>query len=340
VTDKLTVGVIGAGRIGRLHAEHLAYRVPSVSLVAISDIIPEAAEQVAAKLQIPAAYRDHRRIMDDPSIAAVVVCSSTDTHSLMIEEAAAAGKHIFCEKPIDLHLGRIDHALAAVERAGVKLQIGFNRRFDPNFRRVRDVVAAGQIGRPHVLRITSRDPQPPPIAYIKVSGGIFLDMMIHDFDMARYLMGEDVDEIYAAGGVLVDPAIGEAGDVDTALVTLRFAGGALGAIDNSRKAVYGYDQRVEVFGSDGMVAVSNNLPDSAVVSTATAVTGALPLFFFVERYTEAYIAEMKAFVEAVLHDTTPPVTGLDGRKPVVMGYAAMKSRAENRPVRLSEVDVT
>jgi len=336
--EKLNVGVIGAGRIGRLHAEHLAYRVPGVELVAISDIIVSAAEQVAAQFQIPAVYQDHRRIMDDPAIQAVVICSSTDTHSQMIEEAAAAGKQIFCEKPIDYDLGRIDHALAAVKQAGVKLQIGFNRRFDPNFRRVRDVVAAGQIGRPQVLRITSRDPQPPPIAYVKVSGGIFLDMTIHDFDMARFLMGEEVDEVYAAGGVLVDPAIGEAGDVDTALITLRFKSGAMGSIDNSRKAVYGYDQRVEVFGSDGMVTVSNNLPDSAVVSTAQAVTGSLPLFFFVERYTEAYIAEMKAFVEAVVQDTPPPVTGLDGRKPVVMGYAAGKSYRENRPVKLSEVD--
>ena len=339
MAEKLNVGVIGAGRIGRLHAEHLAYRVPGVKLVAISDIIVSAAEQVAAHLQIPAAYQDHRRIMDDPSIQAVVVCSSTDTHSQMIEEAAAAGKHIFCEKPIDYDLSRIDHALAAVNKAGVKLQIGFNRRFDPNFRRVHDVVAAGQIGRPHVLRITSRDPQPPPIAYVKVSGGIFLDMTIHDFDMARFLMGEEVDEVYAAGGVLVDPAIGEAGDVDTALITLRFKSGALGAIDNSRKAVYGYDQRVEVFGSDGMVAVSNDLPNSAVVSTAQAVTGSLPLFFFVERYTESYIAEMKAFVEAVVQDKTPLVTGLDGRKPVVIGYATAKSCRENRPVKLSEVDV-
>lgn len=338
MTDKLNVGVIGAGRIGRLHAEHLAYRVPGVNLVAVSDIIVESAEQVAARLQIPAAYQDHRRIMDDPSIEAVVVCSSTDTHSQMIEEAAAAGKHIFCEKPIDYDLKRIDHALAAVERAGVKLQIGFNRRFDPNFRRVHDVVAAGQIGSPQVLRITSRDPQPPPIAYVKVSGGIFLDMTIHDFDMARFLMGQDVEEVYAAGAVLVDPAIGEAGDVDTALITLRFAGGALGAIDNSRKAVYGYDQRVEVFGSDGMVTVSNNLPDSAVVCTATGVTNALPLFFFVERYTESYIAEMKAFVDAVLHNQVPPVTGLDGRKPVVMGHAALKSYREHRPVKLAEVE--
>ncbi len=221
------------------------------------------------------------------------ICSSTDTHAQIIEEAAEAGKQIFCEKPIALDLAKIDHALAAVERAGVKLQIGFNRRFDPNFKRVRDAVAAGEIGTPHVLRITSRDPRPPPIAYVKVSGGIFLDMTIHDFDMARYLVGSEVESVYAAGAVLVDPEIGKAGDIDTTIITLQFANGVLGAIDNSRKAVYGYDQRVEVFGSAGMVACSNDLPNSAVVSNAGGVHGALPLFFFVERYTESYIAEMQ-----------------------------------------------
>ncbi len=335
--NKINVGVIGTGRIGRLHAENLAYRIPEATLIAVSDIFVEAAESVAAELGIPAAYQDHRRILDDESIEAILICSSTDTHAQFIEEAAAAGKHIFCEKPIALDLGEIDSALTAVDQAGVQLQVGFNRRFDPNFSRVREVVASGQIGTPHVLRITSRDPQPPPIEYVKVSGGIFLDMTIHDFDMARFLMGDEVEEIYAAGGVMVDPAIGEAGDIDTTIITLHFVNGALGAIDNSRQAVYGYDQRVELFGSDGVVIVSNNTPDTAVVSDATGVHSSLPLFFFVERYTESYIAEMKAFVECVLHDKTPPVTGIDGRIPVVMGYAAKKSYAENRPVKLGEI---
>ncbi len=335
--NKINVGVIGTGRIGRLHAENLAYRIPEATLIAVSDIFVEAAESVAAELGIPAAYQDHRRILDDESIEAILICSSTDTHAQFIEEAAAAGKHIFCEKPIALDLGEIDSALAAVDQAGVQLQVGFNRRFDPNFTRVREVVASGQIGTPHVLRITSRDPQPPPIEYVKVSGGIFLDMTIHDFDMARFLMGDEVEEIYAAGGVMVDPAIGEAGDIDTTIITLHFVNGALGAIDNSRQAVYGYDQRVELFGSDGVVIVSNNTPDTAIVSDAAGVHSSLPLFFFVERYTESYIAEMKAFVECVLHDKTPPVTGIDGRIPVVMGYAAKKSYAENRPVKLGEI---
>jgi len=338
VSTKVNVGIIGAGRIGKVHAENLACRIPQARPIAIADLFLEAAERCAADCQIPSAVQDYRQILENPDIEAVVICSSTDTHARMIEEAAAVGKHIFCEKPIDFDLARIDRALEAVDKAGVKLQIGFNRRFDPNFKRVREMVATGKIGVPHILRITSRDPAPPPIEYIKVSGGIFLDMTIHDFDMARYLMGSEVSEIYATGGVMVDPRIGQAGDIDTAVITLRFENGAIGTIDNSRRAVYGYDQRVEVFGSGGMVAVSNNTPDTAVYSNAEGVHSSLPLFFFVERYIEAYVAEMKEFIECIQQDKTPPVTGLDGRIPVVMGYAAMKSYEENRPVRLSEIE--
>jgi myo-inositol 2-dehydrogenase/D-chiro-inositol 1-dehydrogenase len=332
------LGLIGTGRIGKLHAEHLAYRIPDAKLLAVSDVAIDAAQECAARLGIPAAFADHHPLLEDDGIEAIVICSSTDTHAQLIEEAAAAGKHIFCEKPIDFDLARIDRALRAVEEAGVKLQIGFNRRFDPNFKRVRDVVAEGKIGTPHILHITSRDPAPPPISYIKVSGGIFLDMTIHDFDMARYLMGSEVTEVYATGGVMVDPAIGEAGDVDTAIIALQFANGAIGTVDNSRQAVYGYDQRVEVFGSEGMVVADNNTADRAVYSNAEGVHGALPLYFFIERYSDAYIAEMRAFVECIQHDTPPPVTGLDGRVPVVIGNAARRSLAEHRPVRLNEID--
>jgi len=335
----INMGVIGAGRIGKLHAQNLAYRIPGAHLVAVSDIIVEAAQKLAAELQVPAAYKDYDRILEDKTVDAVLICSSTDTHAQIIEDAAQAGKQIFCEKPIALDLAKIDHALAIVEQAGVKLQIGFNRRFDPNFGRVREVVASGGIGTPHLLRITSRDPQPPPIEYVRVSGGIFLDMTIHDFDMARFLIGSEVEQVYAAGGVMVDPEIGKAGDIDTAIITLHFANGVLGTIDNSRQAVYGYDQRAEVFGSKGMVATANNLPNTAVVSNATGVCGALPLFFFVERYTESYIAEMKAFMDCIVNDTPPPVSGMDGRIPVVMGYAAKKSFEEKRPVSLEEVAV-
>lgn len=337
MAERLNLAVIGAGRIGRVHAENLAFRIPQARLVAVSDVIESAARQAAAAYQIPKVYTDYRQALDDREVEAVVICSSTDTHAEIIEAAAQAGKHIFCEKPIALDLERIDQALAAVERAGVKLQVGFNRRFDPGFRRAREVVAMGRIGTPHVLRITSRDPEPPPISYVKVSGGLFLDMAIHDFDMARFLMGAEVEEVYAAGSVLVDPAIGEAGDIDTAVITLRFTTGALGVIDNSRKAVYGYDQRVEVFGSQGMVMVGNRTPDNAVISDAQGVHGAKPLYFFVERYAEAYVEEMQAFVKSVLEDTAPPVTGVDGRIPVVMGYAARRSLEEHRPVRLDEI---
>ncbi len=337
MSHPVNVAVIGTGRIGRLHAEHLAFRLPEARLVAVADPRLDAAQACAAACRISRAVPDYRELLEDPSIEAVIICSATDTHARIIEEAAAAGKHIFCEKPIAYDLAAIDRALAAVEAAGVVFQVGFNRRFDPSFRRAREIVASGEIGTPHILRITSRDPAPPPIEYIKVSGGIFLDMTIHDFDMARYLMGEEVVEVYAMGGVLVDPAIGEAGDVDTAMVTLRFASGALGAIDNSRQAVYGYDQRVEVFGSAGMVAVSNHTPHRAVVSKADGVHGPKPLYFFAERYVESYLAEMQAFLESVRSGSPPPVTGKDGRIPVVMGLAARQSLAEGRPVRLAEI---
>jgi myo-inositol 2-dehydrogenase/D-chiro-inositol 1-dehydrogenase len=337
--QRINVGIIGAGRIGRVHAENLAYRIPEAELVAISDVFVEAAEKLGAELGVSAVYQDHRRILEDERIEAVLICSSTDTHAQFIEEAAGAGKQIFCEKPIALDLDKIDRALAAVEQAGVKLMIGFNRRFDPNFRRVHDVVATGAVGEPHLLRITSRDPAPPPAEYVRVSGGIFLDMTIHDFDMARFLVGREVESVYAAGGVLVDPAIGQAGDVDTAVVTLHFAGGALGVIDNSRQAVYGYDQRVEVFGSGGLVSADNAYPNTVSISDARRVHRDLPLNFFMDRYVESYVNEMRAFVGCIVDDSPPPVTGLDGRIPVVMGYAAKRSLVEGRPVRLSEVDI-
>jgi len=336
-TGSLNMGLLGAGRIGRVHAQNLAYRLPQARLAAVADVFANAAERVAAEYAIPAAYDDPRRVLDDPAIDAVVICTSTDTHAALIEAAAQAGKHIFCEKPIALDLAAIDAALATVEQAGVKLQIGFNRRFDANFARVRQAITSGEIGQPHLLRITSRDPQPPPLDYIKVSGGIFLDMTIHDFDMARFLVGDEVVEVSAAGAVLVDPAIGEAGDIDTAIVTLRYASGALGVIENSRRAVYGYDQRVEVFGSAGMISAANETPHRAVLSDARGVHGPLPLYFFLERYEAAYIGEMQAFVESIREGTPPPVSGLDGRAPVVMGHAASKSYREGRPVRLSEI---
>jgi myo-inositol 2-dehydrogenase/D-chiro-inositol 1-dehydrogenase len=335
--NNLRFGVIGAGRIGKIHAENLATRIPDVTVAGISDVNAKAAQELADRLHIAAVEEDYHTLLADPTIDAVAICSSTDTHAQIVVEAAEAGKHIFCEKPIDLRLEKIDAALEAVEKAGVKLQIGFNRRFDPNFRKVRTMVSEGKIGTPHIIRITSRDPAPPPLSYIKVSGGIFLDMTIHDFDMARYLSGSEVEEVYTAAGVMVDPAIGEAGDLDTAIITLRFANGAIGTIDNSRQAVYGYDQRVEVFGSNGMVQAHNNTPDNDVFFDAEGVHSAKPLYFFLERYTESFIAEMKEFVRSIRENVSPPVTGIDGRIPVVMGMAAKKSYLEHRPVRLDEI---
>ncbi len=329
-------GVIGAGRIGKIHAENLATRIPGAAVAAIADPRLEAAQEAAAALNIPVATADYKQVLADPSIQAVAICSSTDTHARMIVEASEAGKHIFCEKPIAYDLALIDRALSAADKAGVKLQIGFNRRFDPNFRKVREVVAAGGIGQAHILRITSRDPAPPPIEYVKVSGGIFFDMTIHDFDMARYLLG-DVEEVYTTGAVLVDPAIGEAGDIDTAVVSLRFKSGAIGTIDNSRRAIYGYDQRVEVFGSGGMIQAANNTAENTLYANADGVHSAKPLYFFLERYMTSFIQEMQDFVAAVREDKATPVSGADGRAPVVIAIAATKSLREHRPVKISEV---
>jgi myo-inositol 2-dehydrogenase/D-chiro-inositol 1-dehydrogenase len=334
MTEQIRIGLIGAGRIGKLHARNLSFHIPDAKIVAVSDVYLDAAKQCAAECQIPKAVQDHREIMEDSEIEAIFVCSSTDTHSQMICEGAEAGKHIFCEKPIDFDLNRINEALNAVEKAGVKLQIGFNRRFDPSFKHARDIVAEGKIGKPHIIRITSRDPEPPPLEYVKVSGGIFLDMTIHDFDMCRYLMGEEVIEIYATGTSLVDPEIGKLGDIDTAITTLTYQSGAFCTIDNSRQAVYGYDQRVEVFGSEGCIVVGNRTPYDGTLYGHETVQSSLPLYFFLERYNEAYIEEARQFIRCIIEDTTPLVVGIDGKIPVLMGLAAQKSLKEHRPVKV------
>jgi myo-inositol 2-dehydrogenase / D-chiro-inositol 1-dehydrogenase len=338
MSRRVNVGLIGTGRIGKVHAATVAYRLPEAALTTVTDIDAESARALAQRCGVPRIAASAEELISDPAIDAVLICSSTNTHANLIVKAAQAGKHIFCEKPIDHTLDEIDRALNAVEKAGVKLQIGFNRRFDANFARVRTAIVNGEVGTPHLLHIISRDPGPPPISYVKVSGGMFLDMTIHDFDMARFLIGSEVTEIYAAAGVRVDPAIGEAGDVDTAIITLRFANGAIGTIDNCRRAPYGYDQRVEVLGSLGSIATENCYPNRAVISTADSVRRDLPLNFFMERYAESFASELRGFVEAIANDKPTPVTGADGRVPVVMALAARKSYDEGRPVRLEEVD--
>lgn len=337
MNSPLRFGVIGAGRIGVLHCENLAGKIPGATVAAIAEPDRERLRAIASRFSIPAAETDYRTILKDPAIDAVAICSPTDLHAQMVREAAAAGKQIFCEKPIDLTLERIREALAAVERSGVTFMVGFNRRFDANFMKVRELVRTGKVGSVHIVRITSRDPGPPPASYIAVSGGLFLDMAIHDFDMARYLAGDEIDEVYARGEVLVDPMFRAAGDIDTAVTTLRFKGGAIGTIDNSRRAVYGYDQRAEVFGSEGMATVANNTPDTHVLNDRTGAHTALPLHFFMDRYLESYRTEMTAFVEAVRKGTPPPVGGDDGLLSVAVALAAKKSVAENRPVRVAEI---
>jgi myo-inositol 2-dehydrogenase / D-chiro-inositol 1-dehydrogenase len=334
----LAIGIIGAGRIGKVHAATLAFQVPEARPVAVTDVNRAAAEELAAACGIPRIAAGAEELLADSEIDAVVICSPTDTHSELIVEAARARKHIFCEKPIDFTLARIDGALEAVAKAGVKLQIGFNRRFDSNFARVRQAVAAGEIGAPHRLHLISRDPAPPPISYIERSGGLFLDMTIHDFDMARFLIADEVEEIYTTAAVMVDPAIGAAGDVDTAVIVLQFRNGVIGTIENSRRAVYGYDQRAEVFGSGGAIATANRFAHEAVVSDAAGIRRDRPMNFFMDRYAASFAAEMRDFVSAVVEDRAVPVTGLDGRAPVVMALAARESLDEHRPVRLDAVE--
>ena len=335
----LNIGIIGAGRIGKVHLQSVTRYVTDAKVIALADPFMNAeTEEWARSLGVGKLTRDYKEILSDPEVDAVFICSSTDTHSAISLEAIAAGKHIFCEKPVDHDLGKIKAVMQALEGSPVKYQVGFNRRFDHNFAAAREEVAKGRIGELAVLKITSRDPGAPPVDYIKVSGGIFLDMTIHDFDMVRFISGEEVTEVYAAGGVTVDPAIGEAGDIDTAVVTLRLESGALAVIDNCRRASYGYDQRLEAFGSKGQVAISNDTASSAVVSDASGVTAEKPLYFFLERYMQAYAAEVEAFVAAVRDDTPVPV-GIDaGLQSVLIGVAAKKSLELGRPVKLSEIE--
>ncbi|HUT51880.1 MAG TPA: inositol 2-dehydrogenase [bacterium] len=334
----VNVGIIGVGRIGKIHAENIVSSMSQGRLKGIADLnlTPEI-EAWAKNLGVTSIVKDPAALLADKDIQAVLICSSTDTHADLVVAAAKAGKHIFCEKPVDLTVAKVRAALDAVQKAGVKLQVGFNRRFDHNFRRVRELVESGAVGTPQLIKISSRDPAPPPAAYIAVSGGIFLDMTIHDFDMARFQAGSEVDEVYAAGAVLIDEAIGKAGDVDTAVVTLRFESGALAVIDNSRRAAYGYDQRVEVFGSKGAAAAENDAPSTVKLSTESGCIGEKPLYFFLERYQQAFVAEMRAFLDAVAGGKPTLVTGEDGLQNLRVGLAAKLSLAQRRPVKLSEI---
>ena len=334
----VTFGIIGAGRIGKLHADNLISHVDGARLKAITD--PFLDKNWAASRNIPLTGKDHRIMLDDPEINAILIGSPSVEHASQLIECALAGKHIFCEKPIALDPEIIRNALAEVDKSGVKFQVGFNRRFDPNFSAVQHQVASGALGDPHIIRITSRDPAPPPAEYVAGSGGMFLDMTIHDFDMARFLSGSEVTEVHAYGTVLVDPEIGKAGDIDTAVISLKFANGALGIIENSRKAVYGYDQRVEVFGSKGTAMADNNTPTSMVVYNESGTIRDKPLYFFLERYEAAFIDEMKAFVNAIQEDKTTAVSGKDGLAPVLIALAAQESLKRGKPEKVDSVEFT
>lgn len=332
------VGIIGAGRIGKVHITSISTRVRDAVIKTVAD--PFMNEETAAwakSMGVGNAVKDYMEIINDPEIDAVLICSSTDTHSPISVQAIQAGKHVFCEKPIDHDVEKIREVIAALKGTKLKYQVGFNRRFDHNFEAVQQAVSAGKIGKPEIIKITSRDPEPPSIDYVKVSGGMFLDMTIHDFDMVRFLAGCDATEVYVQGANLVDPAIGEAGDVDTAIITLKMENGALAVIDNCRRAAYGYDQRAEVFGSLGMVAASNDSGSTAVISNAEGVIGEKPLFFFLERYMDAYGKEVAAFIDAIVNDKPTPLGVQDGLEPVLMGLAAKKSYEEHRPVKISEI---
>lgn len=330
----LNIGLLGAGRIGQLHASTIAGHKDS-QLVAVSDIHQPAAEAVAQ--QFTAAATSSEEIIANPDIDAVLIATSTDTHSDLIEAATAAGKAVFCEKPVDLSLERARQCQKKVAESGQPVMIGFNRRFDPNFAAVKTALQAGEIGKAELLSVTSFDPAPPPVSYVKVSGGLFRDMMIHDFDMTNFIMGEAPVSIHATGSCVVDPEIGAAGDVDTAAVILTYEDGKIAVIKNSRRAVYGYDQRVELLGSDGLLQAQNMLENTVVKSTKDGVIGAKPTYFFLERYMPAYIAEWASFVEAVLNKTAMPVTLDDGVAALAMAEAATRSAAEHKPVTLADV---
>ncbi|GAB3647009.1 inositol 2-dehydrogenase [Echinicola sediminis] len=327
---KINVGIIGLGRIGQIHFNNLKYQIPHVEVVMVAD--PREKEVYQG---IPVGSPEE--VIAHPGIDAVVICSPTDTHADYIEMCAAAGKDIFCEKPHDLSLDRVISTLESVTTAGVKLMLGFNRRFDANFSKIHELVQNNKIGEPTILKITSRDPGPPPLEYLKSSGGMFMDMTIHDFDMARFIMGKEVEKVYATAGVFTSKEVAEAGDIDTAVINLTFTDGSMAVIDNCRKAVYGYDQRLEIFGSGGMAQADNNKHDSHLLMDEKGSHGALPLDFFMDRYVDSYKVEMKMFIQALQENTAVPVSGQDGLAAMMIAIAAKQSVEEKRPILLQEV---
>ena len=329
----------GCGRISAIAHFPAFKEMENVRVKYACDVILEKAEKAKEEFPfIEQVITDYQVALQDPEVDAVYVLTPNHSHYTVAMDALRAGKHVFCEKPIDHDLTKIKQVVEALKGSNIKYQVGFNRRHDHNFAAVKQAVVDGKVGDVHIIKITSRDPEPPSAEYAAVSGGMFLDMTIHDFDMVRFLAGCDAEEIYVQSAVLVDPAIGEAGDVDTAIITLKMENGAIAVIDNSRRAAYGYDQRAEVFGSKGMVATANDTLSTAVLSNAEGVTGEKPLYFFLERYMQSFATEVKGFISAIENDTDTLVGVEDGLKPVLMGIAAKKSVLEHRPVKLSEIE--
>ena len=332
VVAVLNFAVFGAGRIGTIHAGNIARRTDA-RLKYVIDV--NAAVATALASRHGATVCDTATALADTTIGAVLIASSTDTHAELCIAAAKAGKAIFCEKPIDLSLARVDSCLAAVKASKTPMLVGFNRRFDPNFATLRARIAGGEIGAIEQVIITSRDPGLPPLSYLKVSGGLFRDMTIHDFDMARWLLGEEPETIYATASCLVDPGVSVAGDVDSAMIVMRTATGKLCHINNSRRASYGYDQRIEVHGSEGRLMAANVTPSTVELANASSVSADKPLHFFLERYAEAYVREMDAFIAALASHAPMPVSGDDGRRALVLAETALASvqsgRAEKVP---------
>ncbi|WP_201307718.1 inositol 2-dehydrogenase [Companilactobacillus farciminis] len=331
---KLNIGLIGLERIGMMHLKNILNLSEFYKLTAIADPFKDNLDEIAKQYSIPTFSKSYKDVLNDKNVNVVLIASSTDTHAEIISAAAEAGKDILCEKPIDTDISRIKKVLALVSEKNVILQIGFNRRFDHNFNKINELVTEGIIGTPQIIKISSRDPAPPSIDYIKVSGGIFSDMMIHDLDMIRFLSNTEVTEVYAQGSVLVDPEIGKVGDIDTAMVTCKFANGALGVIDNSRQAVYGYDQRAEVFGSKGQVFSNNDKLTNIQVDLKDGSRLDKIPNFFIERYKDAYLNELKAFYKSVTEHATPVSSGIDGLRSIQLAKACLESYKSHKPVKI------
>jgi myo-inositol 2-dehydrogenase/D-chiro-inositol 1-dehydrogenase len=332
---RINIAVIGTGRIGSVHTRNLVRRIHDANVVAVCDIRLDVAQSVADELGIERVVKDYQELLEDRDIEAVLIATNTDTHAFIVKDAANVGKHIFCEKPLALDLASIDDVMRIVEKTGVKLQVGYNRRFDKSFKHVREVVTSGELGHPCVLRITNRDPEPPSLEYAKTSGGMFLDMSIHDFDMVRFQIGE-VEEVYAIGNVLIAHYLKDIGDVDIDIITLRFANGAIGSIDNSRQCTYGYDQRLEVFCVNGVAIAGNEYENSVIKGDADGYHAAKLPRFFIQRFADCYVDEVQQFLQCVRDNEPVTPTGYDSRASVLLGLAAWESFRQNRPINLKE----